>query len=183
MEKQRDRGGSSGTSLGNLAGNGRGEGRKKDFSEGCTEEAINHRVKKRSSTTVTAESSRGVRQILSFLIVLKETALSCSWKSDADFELRCIRRPWNVFSRTDCDTELAPVLVQKQSLHELVHYNTFISCFFPCFLQLYDSKKTVPIRSIHSTTIIHTVQQQNMNEAQNNELVKYMEASQFILTC
>lgn len=93
MEKQRDRGGSSRTCLGKLARNGRGEGRKKDFSAGCTEEEINHRVKKRSSTTVTAESCRGVKQILSLLIVLKETALSCNWKSDADFELGCIRRP------------------------------------------------------------------------------------------
>lgn len=132
-------------------------------------------MKKRSSTTVTAESCR-VKQTLSFLTVLKETALSCNWKSDADFELGCIRRPWNFCNRTDCDTELASVLVQKQSLHELVHYNAFICCFFPCFLQLYVSKKTVPIRSIHSTTIIHTVQQQNMNEPQNNELVKSMEA-------
>lgn len=58
-EKQRDRGKSSRTSLGKLAGNGKGERREKDFSEGYIEEAINHRVK-RSTTTVTAES-RGVK--------------------------------------------------------------------------------------------------------------------------
>lgn len=57
----------------------------------------NHRVKKRSGTAVTAESSRGTKQILSVLIVLRETALSCNWKSDASFELRCMRRPWECF--------------------------------------------------------------------------------------
>lgn len=65
--------------------------------------------------------------------------------------------------------------MQKQSLHELVHYNYSIWWFFPSFYScvMYDSEKTVPIRLIHSITIIHMV---NMNELQNNELVKSMEA-------
>lgn len=51
MEKQKDRGGSSKTSLGNSAGCGQGEGRRKDSSEGHVEEATNHRAKKRSKVT------------------------------------------------------------------------------------------------------------------------------------
>lgn len=57
----------------------------------------------------------------------------------------------------------------------IIHsYVVFSPVLYSCVK--HDSKKTVPIRSVHSTTIIHTVQQENMNEPQNNELVKSTEA-------
>jgi len=120
-----------------------------------------------------------VKQIPSLPIVLKETGFSRNLKSNANFELRCISEALRMFLTEQTDTELASVLVQNRSFHESVHYNSFIRCFFPSFYicVMYDSKNTVPVRSIHSTTIIHTI---NTNELQNNELVKSMEArSQF----
>lgn len=73
------------------------------------------------------------------------------------------------------ETELASVLVQNQNLHELVHYNSFICRFFASYYScvMHNSKKTVPIRSIHSITKMHTV---NTYKLQNNELVKSLEA-------